>query len=310
MAYARHLVRCLIVFVTAMGLSSAFATASNAEPSPGVFGQMNRDHAKMAGLGESDLRDLAAKVPGSAVAAAGYAGPWFQYASTSVCNSAAPGSSGATDNSCTGMWTICNPTKNPASTRGPAVNVWSREVDATNTPVPGATWHNVGFTCLPELVPGASNVLTAAMILAQFHDTVFAKATAAVQPVKGTTLVNLPTYYAVQWPDEGFAPDEVDTTTLVGHQVRIKPVFTSANYVFGDGAESGPVASLGGPYPIGDIVHAYTHPADVQVRIDVTYGGQFSIDGGPWIDIPGTATVTGTPFPLHVAEAHAQLVTR
>jgi len=44
--------------------------------------------------------------------------------------------------------------------------------------------------------------------------------------------------------------------------------------------------------------------------IDVTYGGQFSVDGGDWIDIPGTATVEGTPFSLRVAEAHAQLVTR
>jgi hypothetical protein len=293
-----------------LAVASVVVCSQSALADDSIVGSTAKGSANLVGIARDELLGFAAKVPGSAVAVAGYAGPWFQYASTSVCNSAAPGSSGATDNSCTGMWTICNPTKNPESTRGPAVNVWSREVDATNTPVPGATWQHLGFTCLPELVPGASNVLTAAMILAQFHDTVFAKATAAVQPVKGTTLVNLPTYYALQWPEDGFAPDEVDTTTLVGHQVRIKPVFTSANYVFGDGAESGQVASLGGPYPIGDIVHAYTQPADVQVRIDVTYGGQFSIDGGPWIDIPGTATVTGTPFPLHVAEAHAQLVTR
>lgn len=261
-------------------------------------------------MSANDLRERAAKVPGSATAPAGYAGPWYQYAATSYCNHAPPGSAQATDNSCTNMWTVCNPTSNPSVTRGPAVRVWSRQVDVDNQPLPGATWFEEGYTCLPDLVPGATNVLTAEMILKAFHDTAFAKATAAVQPVKGTTLVNLPTYYELQWPAEGFQPDEVDTTTLVGHRVQIKPTFQSATYVFGDGTTSGPVATLGGPYPSGDVVHTYGQPADVQVRIDVTYGGQFSVDGGDWIDIPGTATVEGAPFALRVAEAHAQLVTR
>ena len=68
------------------------------------------------------------------------------------------------------------------------------------------------------------------------------------------------------------------------------------------------MASLGGPYPNGDVRHTYGAPADVQVRIDVTYGGQFSVGGGEWIDIPDVVTIQGTPFALRVAEARAQPV--
>lgn len=82
-----------------------------------------------------------------------------------------------------------------------------------------------------------------------------------------------------------------------------------AVFVFGDGSTYGPTTSLGGPYPTGDVVHTYAAKANVEVRVDVTYSGQFSVDGGEWIDIPGEATVQGDPFPLEVLEAHARLVT-
>lgn len=68
-------------------------------------------------------------------------------------------------------------------------------VDASMQPVPALAWTEVGFTCFPQYVPGATNVLTMAMVLKQFHDTSFAHPTVSVQPVKSRTLVNLPTYY-------------------------------------------------------------------------------------------------------------------
>ena len=307
MVRLRHWLAPLVAFAL------VFATHAYADDDSG--GAAERGKSRLSGKSREDLAAMASQVPGSVTAPAGYQGPWYRFASTSRCNDSPPGS-GATDNFCKRATSACENNSEPGAL-GPAVNIWAAKVDELNNPIDDAgnvltapDWVYHGFTCFPDLVPGAAPTLTMSQVIQQFHDTVFAKAIAAVQPVKGTTLVNLPTYYELQWPAEGFQPDEVDTTTLVGHRVQIKPTFQSATYVFGDGTTSGPVATLGGPYPSGDVVHTYGQPADVQVRIDVTYGGQFSVDGGDWIDIPGTATVEGTPFALRVAEAHAQLVTR
>lgn len=282
----------------------------------GFGGGVSGDGSSVYGMSKQELLGLAGTLSGAIGLPADFAGPWEMFAATSACNQSPPGSRGATDNFCDGAAIPCLGNSDPEGL-GPAVIVWRSKVDRDGNPVDEAgnpiaapRWVRVGVTCFPNYIPGAQPTLTIADVVRQFRDTAFAKATAAVQPVKGTTLVNLPTYYELQWPAEGFQPDEVDTTTLVGHRVQIKPTFQSATYVFGDGTTSGPVATLGGPYPSGDVVHTYGQPADVQVRIDVTYGGQFSVDGGDWIDIPGTATVEGTPFALRVAEAHAQLVTR
>ena len=181
------------------------------------------------------------------------------------------------------------------------------EVGKTGQPVPGAAWREIGWTCLASLVPGANNVLTMQMILDEFHKTKFAKPTASIQPVGLKTLVNLPTYYELKWPTVGFEPGEADSTTLVGRQVEIEPVFVSATYIYGDGEASGPVESLGGPHPTGDVVHTYRKKMTAPVQINATYSGRFRVDGGAWITIPDTVTIEGTPANLTVAEAKARL---
>lgn len=87
------------------------------------------------------------------------------------------------------------------------------------------------------------------MILEQFHRTQFALPTMSIEPPDGRTVVNLPVFYELIWPEAGFEPDEVDTTEIVGHEVRIRPTLDSANYHFGDGSSSGPTGFLGGPHP-------------------------------------------------------------
>jgi hypothetical protein len=156
-------------------------------------------------------------------------------------------------------------------------------------------------------VPGATNVLTMQMILDEFHKTAFARPTPSIQPVGLKTLVNLPTYFELKWPAAGFAPNEVDTTTLVGRRVEIKPTFQNATYIFGDGQSAGPTSSLGGPHPTGDVIHTYRKAAVAPVQVNVTYGGQFRVDGGAWVTIPDTVTIEGTPVNLTVAEAKARL---
>lgn len=173
--------------------------------------------------------------------------------------------------------------------------------------MPQAGWEEIGYTCFSDLVPGADNVLTMQMIINQFHDTKFAKPTTSIQPVGLKTLVNLPTYYELKWPEQGFEPGEADTTTLVGRRVDIEPVFRSATYIYGDGESSGPIKSLGGPHPTGDVIHTYRKKMVAPVQINATYSGRFRVDGGEWITIPDTVTIEGTPSNLTVAEAKARL---
>ena len=144
-------------------------------------------------------------------------------------------------------------------------------------------------------------------ILSAFHDTPFAKPTASIQPVGLKTLVNLPTYYAAAYPTTGFEPGEVDSTTILGFRVDIRPRATSYTYTFGDASALGPTNDPGGPYPNGGIRHTYTRPGTYPVRVDTEYTGQFRVNGGQWIDIPDTVTIQGSTSQLQVVEAVTRL---
>ncbi|WP_427000383.1 hypothetical protein [Ornithinimicrobium sp. Y1694] len=165
-------------------------------------------------------------------------------------------------------------------------------------------WNFIGHTCHTPLVPARSGEpaqeLTEAMILEQFHRTDFALPQLVVQPADNTTLVNLPVYYQLAWPAAGYGPGDIDTVTLIGHEVRIRPSLISATYVTGDGASIGPTTSLGGPYPDGAITHEYTSRATVNAHISVEYGGEVSVDGSDWRPIPGSATVEGPATEIDV----------
>lgn len=303
-----------VVAVLLLGLGPV--AAANPTPDLDVTANLSeQDQDITVGMSKARLAELGDEMVGSAAQVGDFAGPWSKFGATSPCSDAPPGPA-ASDDMCPRAVSMCARNSSPEAL-GPAVFVWralvdrdGNPVDGSANPIPALVWSIIGFTCFPAAVPGAAPTLTMEMILKQFHDTNFAHPTVSVQPVNGRTLVNLPTYFELKWPEAGFQPDEVDTTTLIGRQVRIKPALKQAVYVFGDGQSFGPTTSLGGPHPTGDVTHTYRSTANAQVRVDVTYSGQFSVDGGPWIDVPGEATVAGDPFPLEVLEAHAQLVTR
>ena len=146
------------------------------------------------------------------------------------------------------------------------------------------------------------------MIVSAFHRTAFAVPNIESQPEGNKTLVTLPTYYRVLFPEAGFAPDEIDTTTLLGFQVDIRPQLDAITYHFGDGSTYGPTKDLGGPHPTGTVIHEYAQAGNFDARADITYGGQFRVNGGEWLDIPGTADITGSPTTIGVYESRARLV--
>lgn len=190
------------------------------------------------------------------------------------------------------------------------MRLFRRAIDASGAPA--GPWVQYGITCFPEDAPGpARPTVTMAMVLAAFHATDFATPTVEVEPRGNVTLVTLPTYFETRWPQAGFQPgevDQVDPARMAGFRVEIRPKVKSITYDYGDGSTSGSTTSVGGPYPDGDITKTYTRAGDFAVRADVTYTGEFRVNGGQWIAIPGDVTIRGTAATLAVRTAHARLV--
>lgn len=235
-------------------------------------------------------------------------GPFHDYRTVSVCGGGGP-DSGNEGDLCPQSWGMCRIASGGGE--GPAVVVYRRVVEQDGTPVAGppGQWQQVALTCWPERVPGNANALTMGMIRQAFRDTDFTKPTVNIQPEGDVTLVNLPTFFEVQFPEAGFGPDEVDRpdpATLLGHEVEIRPRLESITYHLGE-RTVGPTKDLGGPYPDGTVVQTYTRPGEQQVRADIVYSGQFRVGGSAWIDIPGTVELQGTPVTLTVREAKARL---
>jgi hypothetical protein len=79
------------------------------------------------------------------------------------------------------------------------------------------------------------------------------------------------------------------------------------HWSFGDG-EATTTAGPGRPYPSKDVSHRYSAPGVVAPRVDVTYTGEYRVDGGRWLDVPGDATITGPTVLLTVIEARSELI--
>ncbi len=154
----------------------------------------------------------------------------------------------------------------------------------------------------------ARPVLTVDVVRQAFRQVDFALPAVHVQPEGNVTLVNLPTYFEVQWPALGVQPREIATVQLLGRSVRIRPLGKSFVYRFGDGDQLGPTSDVGGPYPEGRIRHTYIRPAKAAVvSVVATYGGEFSVDDGPWQEVGETITINGPAEGVQVREARARL---
>ncbi|MFC7402504.1 PKD domain-containing protein [Citricoccus sp. GCM10030269] len=98
-----------------------------------------------------------------------------------------------------------------------------------------------------------------------------------------------------------FATEEPQTlnTTMLGQQVAIQAVPVRWTWEYGDGSE--PVSN---PFPGGPqrefnqettTSHVYEDTGTFPVSLSTAYRGQFSVNDGPWIAIPGMATVASEP---------------
>ncbi|GAA4778597.1 hypothetical protein GCM10025784_28330 [Citricoccus nitrophenolicus] len=98
-----------------------------------------------------------------------------------------------------------------------------------------------------------------------------------------------------------YATEESQTlnTTMLGQGVAIQAVPVRWTWDYGDGSEP-----LSNPYPGGPqrefnqettTGHAYQDTGEFPVSLTTSYRGQFSVNGGPWIAIPGVAEVPSEP---------------
>jgi hypothetical protein len=149
--------------------------------------------------------------------------------------------------------------------------------------------------------------LSLAQVRRALREVDFAKPGLHSQPEGGWALVNLDTYYAVQWPARGVAPGQVARVRLLGHQVAIRPTVVTYLYDFGDGARQR-TADAGGTYPAGKVTHLYQRAGEVTVGVTARYSADFSVDGGAFRPLDDTVDIAGPTRTITVYQTRAQLI--
>jgi PKD repeat protein len=95
-------------------------------------------------------------------------------------------------------------------------------------------------------------------------------------------------------------------TELLGFPVRVRATPARFHWRFGDGTTL-TTRDSGAPYPDMTTTHTYTQPRKARITLTTIYTGEYSVAGGPFQPIVGTATVTSPAAPLTVLAAENQL---
>ena len=161
-----------------------------------------------------------------------------------------------------------------------------------------------------QWTPAGTRCLTAAQVprgpvpeltLEQFRRLALPPGRIHVQPATGRTLVNVPTNVMVDARPATF------TTTVLGATVRVRATPTRYTWTFGDGTHL-TTTDPGAPYPDLRTTHTYLRAGTYPLTLATTYRGQYSVNGGPWQPVNGTATVPTPPTTITAAQARAHLI--
>ena len=175
----------------------------------------------------------------------------------------------------------------PPGVARPAEEQWQLTASACFSPAEAAA-----------AVPGAAvPVLTAE----QFRRLPLPAGDVRIQPGNGRTLVNVPTNVYV------VARVAVIPTTVIGRQVQVRATPTAYDWTFGDGQHLH-TADPGAPDPDLRPTHTYRAPGTQRLALTTTYRGEYSVDGGPWLPVDGTAAVVSPSQDLLVVAARSELV--
>jgi hypothetical protein len=132
-------------------------------------------------------------------------------------------------------------------------------------------------------------------------------------PPGPVTLVNIETVF---WIDTA-TQRTLGTVSLLGQRVDLRAHVEHVAWNFGDGGTdvtNGPGTAYSNAHPCdtkqcpGYFGHTYSSAGRVTITADLTWSGQFRVDGGAWQDIPGTVTAAATNTSIDVKQARAVLV--
>lgn len=165
----------------------------------------------------------------------------------------------------------------------------------------GVAYDLVGTRCLTrqeatdgEAVPG--------LTLADFRSLPIPAQQVVLEPGNGYALVGVPLNAVA-----GTAPAALQTAVL-GAAVAVRATPVAYTWDFGDGTVLGPTPDPGAPFPALRTTHTYERGGSVQVVLTTTYAGEFSVDGGAFQAVAGTADVASPPVPLAVLTGAGALV--
>lgn len=130
-----------------------------------------------------------------------------------------------------------------------------------------------------------------AFTITEFRRLPLKAAAITTQPGRHTLKGAYTNIYAVV-DDQEFAP------ILAGQAIRVRAHPTEFRWSYGDGT-SRTLAFQGGPLLPGEAEldtetrssHIYQNTGDFNVSVTTVYVGEYSVNGGPWVPIAGTATV-------------------
>jgi hypothetical protein len=190
-----------------------------------------------------------------------------------------------------------------AATATEAAPVWLRmRLFLRETQPVTGPWELTGSACVPVGADSGSQPSLLELAVRQWRRVEIPVPGLQVQPPGGRTLVNLDTIVFTdgaprEWP-----------VRLLGRDVTIRAIPVSYRWRFGDG-ENRVTDDPGAAYPAQTVWHVFTEPGPTWASVDVTYRGEFQVDGaGGWIPIPGRVTRPGTPVALTVVEQRTELV--
>ena len=174
----------------------------------------------------------------------------------------------------------------------------------------GKTWQYYGVNCValtatPRVTP---------LLARQEIEKLVPRPGIGVAPPGGKTLVNLQT---VLWADTP-ADRSLGTVTLLGtYRVALRVHVQRVAWAFGDGATD-VAGSPGLPYRKGEhcttvtcpghFGHVYATTGTMTITEQVTWSGQYSVDGGAWQDVAGTVDGPAATTQVRVLEARGVLV--
>jgi hypothetical protein len=166
----------------------------------------------------------------------------------------------------------------------------------------GAGWRLAGQLCLGPHDAAAVAAAPIPVVTAKdFRRLPLPAGVVHVQPGGGRTLVNVPTNVYLD------ASTRIIPTVVLGQPIQVRAIPVSYRWSFGDGGGL-TTADPGAPYPDLRTTHVYTAVGIRPIGLTTTYRGEYSVGGGGWLPIDGTAQVATPPVSVTVVGAHGELV--